>query len=113
MKKLVIIDEDGNKQEDSILDELFLLRESELKKTLIERNEYIKEHNLKEINQNVIIEKIKNIPNINIEIKEDILASIDKLLDNRLQIQSFDCKLYYKAGIRDIINIIFNDMFLK
>ena len=26
---------------------------------------------------------------------------IDKLLENRSRIQSFDCKLYYESGIQD------------
>ena len=34
---------------------------------------------------------------------------IDKLLENRSGIQSFDCKLYYESGIQDVIGILFRE----
>ena len=34
---------------------------------------------------------------------------IDKLLENRSRIQSFDCKLYYESGIQDVIGILFRE----
>ena len=41
--------------------------------------------------------------------KEKILDMIDKLLENRSRIQSFDCKLYYESGIQDVIGILFRE----
>ncbi len=41
--------------------------------------------------------------------KKKILDMIDKLLENRSRIQSFDCKLYYESGIQDVIGILFRE----
>lgn len=109
MKKIIIIDEKNKKRDENILDELFSLRYSKLEGTLKERKKFIEKNNLRDVTQDDIIEKIESIPNIETELKEDILKSIDKLLDNRLRIQTFDSELYYKAGVSDIVNVIFND----
>ena len=49
------------------------------------------------------------ISNIDSMQKEKILDMIDKLLENRSRIQSFDCKLYYESGIQDVIGILFRE----
>lgn len=45
--------------------------------------------------------------------KKRILDMIDKLLENRSRIQSFDCKLYYESGIQDVIGILFREKVIK
>ncbi|MCI8617355.1 MAG: hypothetical protein HFJ60_03825 [Clostridia bacterium] len=107
MRKLIIIDQDGNEAENNIINELFQTRYNKLEGVIEEREKFIKENNLNDITQSDIINKIENIPNVSKTIKKQILKSIDKLLDNRLKIQTFDSELYYKAGVNDIIDIIF------
>lgn len=53
--------------------------------------------------------EIQAISNIDSMQKEKILDMIDKLLENRSRIQSFDCKLYYESGIQDVIGILFRE----
>lgn len=105
MDKVIIIK--GN-QEENILDKLFEAREEEIEKTSPERTAYIKENNLKDVTQDSLIEEIENITNIDKTTKNNLIKKLDKLLENRNRIQSFDCRTYYITGINDVVNIIFN-----
>ena len=103
MRRLVIIDQDGNSIKNDIFEKLFDIRESEV------RESFIKENNLKDITHDDVIAEIQAISNIDSMQKEKILDMIDKLLENRSRIQSFDCKLYYESGIQDVIGILFRE----
>lgn len=109
MKKVIIIDHDITETKEDILEKLFSIREQEIEKTLKIREEFIKEKNLKEITQRDINNEIKSISSIDLAQQEKIISMIDKLLDNKLRIHSFDCKLYYEAGIQDIVEILFSE----
>lgn len=106
MEKIVIIDSEKDAENEHPIDILFAEREFELEKTLPKRNDFIKENNLQKPTHNEIIEEIQDLVGIDEDKKELILKKIDKLLDNRSRIQSFDCKLYYKAGVRDAVEIL-------
>lgn len=108
MRRLVIIDQDGSEVKNNILEKLFSIREEEIESPSKERNQYIKENNLKDVTHDMLIDEIENIYNIDEHTKKKILEMLDKLLENRSRIQSFDCKVYYKAGINDIVDIIFS-----
>ena len=98
MRRLVIIDQDGNSIKNDIFEKLFDIRESEIERKLEVRESFIKENNLKDITHDDVIAEI-----------QAILDMIDKLLENRSRIQSFDCKLYYESGIQDVIGILFRE----
>ena len=83
--------------------------ESEIERKLEVRESFIKENNLKDITHDDVIAEIQAISNIDSMQKEKILDMIDKLLENRSRIQSFDCKLYYESGIQDVIGILFRE----
>ena len=104
MRRLVIIDQDGNSIKNDIFEKLFDIIESE-----IERKLEVRERNLKDITHDDVIAEIQAISNIDSMQKEKILDMIDKLLENRSRIQSFDCKLYYESGIQDVIGILFRE----
>lgn len=108
MRRLVIIDQDGNTEENNIIEKLFSIREEEIERPSPVRNQYIKENNLKDVTHDMIIDEIEQNINLDEEAKQKILDMLDKLLENRARIQSFDCKVYYKAGVNDIIDIIFS-----
>lgn len=109
MRRLVIIDQDGNSIKNDIFEKLFDIRESEIERKLEVRESFIKENNLKDITHDDVIAEIQAISNIDSMQKEKILDMIDKLLENRSRIQSFDCKLYYESGIQDVIGILFRE----
>ena len=109
MRRLVIIDQDGNSIKNDIFEKLFDIRESEIERKLEVRESFIKENNLKDITHDDVIAEIQAISNIDSMQKEKILDMIDKLLENRARIQSFDCKLYYESGIQDVIGILFRE----
>ena len=106
MRRLVIIDQDGNSIKNDIFEKLFDIRESEIERKLEVRESFIKENNLKDLTHDDVIAEISNIDSMQ---KEKILDMIDKLLENRSRIQSFDCKLYYESGIQDVIGILFRE----
>lgn len=106
MKKIIIIDSNDNTEQEISADVLFAQREEDIERPLKIRDEFIQRNNLKIPTYSEIIEEIENIPNISKNKKKQILDKISKLLDNRLRINSFDCKLYYKAGIEDVCNIL-------
>ena len=107
MRRLVIIDQDGNTEENNIIEKLFSIRE-EIERPSPVRNQYIKENNLKDVTHDMIIDEIEQNISLDEEAKQKILDMLEKLLENRARIQSFDCKVYYKAGVNDIIDIIFS-----
>lgn len=113
MRRLVIIDQDGNSIKNDIFEKLFDIRESEIERKLEVRESFIKENNLKDITHDDVIAEIQAISNIDSMQKEKILDMIDKLLENRSRIQSFDCKLYYESGIQDVIGILFREKVIK
>lgn len=108
MRKLIIIDQDGTEERNEIFDMLYASRKEDIEAPNQKRTEFIQENELKDITHDDIIEYVKKIPNISNEIQEELRKKIEKLLENRDMINSFDCKLYYMAGANDIINIIFN-----
>lgn len=105
MEKIIIVKSDGD---DNIIEKLFEIREEEIERETPERTAYIKENNLKSITQDSYIQAIKSIDNIGEDIKQNLINELDILIDNLNRIQSFDCKTYYKAGIKDIINVFLN-----
>lgn len=108
MRRLVIIDQDGSEVKNYILEKLFSIREEEIESPSQERNQFIRENNLKDVTHDMLIDEIENIVDIDKSTKQKILDMLDKLLENRSRIQSFDCKTYYKTGINDIVDIIFS-----
>ena len=106
MDKIIILK--GN-QEDNILEKLFKLREEEIEQKSFERTAYIEKNNLNDITENTFIEEINNITNLDETTKQTLIQKLDKLLENRNRIESFDCRTYYMSGIDDIINIIFKN----
>jgi len=105
MKIIIIGDEEKNKEGNAI-DTLYEIRSEELECRLKEREIFIKENHLKDVTYDDILKELDKIPNVDNKLKERIMDLLGKLLDNRLEIQNFDCKLYYRAGIKDAINII-------
>lgn len=106
MEKIIIVDSEKDLESEHPIDVLFEEREFELERTLAKRNAFIKENGLQKPTHSEIIEEIQELVGIDEDKRELILKKIDKLLDNRSRIQAFDCKLYYKAGIRDGIEIL-------
>lgn len=106
MEKIIIVDSEKDLESEHPIDVLFEEREFELERTLAKRNTFIKENGLQKPTHSEIIEEIQELVGIDEDKRELILKKIDKLLDNRSRIQAFDCKLYYKAGIRDGIEIL-------
>lgn len=106
MEKIIIVDSEKDLESEHPIDVLFEEREFELERTLAKRNTFIKENGLQKPTHSEIIEEIQELAGIDEDKRELILKKIDKLLDNRSRIQAFDCKLYYKAGIRDGIEIL-------
>ena len=111
MRRLVIIDQDGNSIKNDIFENntTYSIKKSEIERKLEVRESFIKENNLKDITHDDVIAEIQAISNIDSMQKEKILDMIDKLLENRSRIQSFDCKLYYESGIQDVIGILFRE----
>ena len=54
------------------------------------------------------IKEIDNISNLDENKKKSILDMLEKLLENKTRIETFDCKMYYMSGINDIIDILLN-----
>lgn len=104
MKKVIILNDDN---QENILDELFEMREQTIEQDTEERKKFIRDNNLKEITHDDIIEEFDKIPNLDPNTKERILNKLDKMLDNRLKINSYDCKRYYGQGICDVFNMMF------
>ena len=90
MRRLVIIDQDGNTEENNIIEKLFSIREEEIERPSPVRNQYIKENNLKDVTHDMIIDEIEQNINLDEEAKQKILDMLEKLLENRARIQSFD-----------------------
>ena len=70
MRRLVIIDQDGNTEENNIIEKLFSIREEEIERPSPVRNQYIKENNLKDVTHDMIIDEIEQ--NINLGVRIDI-----------------------------------------
>ena len=64
MRRLVIIDQDGNSIKNDIFEKIFDIRESEIERKLEVRESFIKENNLKDITHDDVIKEIQTIPNI-------------------------------------------------
>ena len=64
MRRLVIIDQDGNSIKNDIFEKIFDIRESEIERKLEVRESFIKENNLKDI---------QTIPNIDSRQKKEYL----------------------------------------
>ena len=68
MRRLVIIDQDGNSIKNDIFEKIFDIRESE-----IERKLEVRESNLKDITHDDVIKEIQTIPNIDSRQKKEYL----------------------------------------
>ena len=64
MRRLVIIDQDGNSIKNDIFEKIFDIRESEIERKLEVRESFIKENNLKDITHDDVIKEIQTIPKI-------------------------------------------------
>ena len=73
MRRLVIIDQDGNSIKNDIFEKIFDIRESEIKRKLEVRESFIKENNLKDITHDDVIKEIQTIPNIDSRQKKEYL----------------------------------------
>ena len=73
MRRLVIIDQDGNSIKNDIFEKLFDIRESEIERKLEVREGFIKENNLKDITHDDVIKEIQTIPNIDSRQKKEYL----------------------------------------
>lgn len=73
MRRLVIIDQDGNSIKNDIFEKIFDIRESEIERKLEVRESFIKENNLKEITHDDVIKEIQTIPNIDSRQKKEYL----------------------------------------
>lgn len=73
MRRLVIIDQDGNSIKNDIFEKLFDIRESEIERKLEVRESFIKENNLKDITHDDVIKEIQTIPNIDSRQKKEYL----------------------------------------
>ena len=75
MRRLVIIDQDGNSIKNDIFEKIFDIRESEIERKLEVRESFIKENNLKDITHDDVIKEIQTIPNIDSRQKKEYLIS--------------------------------------
>ena len=73
MRRLVIIDQDGNSIKNDIFEKIFDIRESEIERKLEVRDSFIKENNLKDITHDDVIKEIQTIPNIDSRQKKEYL----------------------------------------
>ena len=73
MRRLVIIDQDGNSIKNDIFEKIFDIRESEIERKLEVRESFIKENNLKDITHDDLIKEIQTIPNIDSRQKKEYL----------------------------------------
>ena len=73
MRRLVIIDQDGNSIKNDIFEKIFDIRESEIERKLEVRESFIKENNLKDITHDDVIKDIQTIPNIDSRQKKEYL----------------------------------------
>ena len=73
MRRLVIIDQDGNWIKNDIFEKIFDIRESEIERKLEVRESFIKENNLKDITHDDVIKEIQTIPNIDSRQKKEYL----------------------------------------
>ena len=73
MRRLVIIDQDGNSIKNDIFEKIFDIRESEIERKLEVRESFIKENNLKDITHDNVIKEIQTIPNIDSRQKKEYL----------------------------------------
>ena len=73
MRRLVIIDQDGNSIKNDIFEKIFDIRESEIERKLEVRESFIKENNLKDITHDDVIKEIQTIPNIDSRQKKEYL----------------------------------------
>ena len=108
MRKLIIINQNGKEEKSDILEKLFTIREEEIEQPLVERTEFIKQNNLRDVTHDMLIKEIDNISNLDENEKKSILDMLEKLLENKTRIETFDCKMYYMSGINDIIDILLN-----
>lgn len=109
MKKIVIIEQDEIEDKNNVFEKLFLIREEQIESFSKERNQYIRENNLRDVTHDMLINEIENNFNVEEKSKKKILSMLDKLLENRARILSFNYKMYYKAGINDVVDIIFSE----
>ena len=73
MRRLVIIDQDGNSIKNDIFEKIFDIRESEIERKLEVRESFIKENNLKDITHDDVIKEIQTIPKIDSRQKKEYL----------------------------------------
>ena len=73
MRRVVIIDQDGNSIKNDIFEKIFDIRESEIERKLEVRESFIKENNLKDITHDDVIKEIQTIPNIDSRQKKEYL----------------------------------------
>lgn len=73
MRRLVIIDQDGNSIKNDIFEKIFDIRESEIERKLEVRESFVKENNLKDITHDDVIKEIQTIPNIDSRQKKEYL----------------------------------------
>lgn len=73
MRRLVIIDQDGNSIKNDIFEKIFDIRESEIERKLEVRESFIKENNLEDITHDDVIKEIQTIPNIDSRQKKEYL----------------------------------------
>ena len=73
MRRLVIIDQDGNSIKNDIFEKIFDIRESEIERKLEVRESFIKDNNLKDITHDDVIKEIQTIPNIDSRQKKEYL----------------------------------------
>ena len=73
MRRLVIIDQDGNSIKNDIFEKIFDIRESEIERKLEVRESFIIENNLKDITHDDVINEIQTIPNIYSRQKKEYL----------------------------------------
>lgn len=106
--KIIIIEDKEKEEENNAINALYEVRTEELEHRLEERENFIKENHLKDIIYDDILNELDKISAIDKQSKERIVELLRRLLNNKLKIADFDCKLYYKAGIKDGIDIICN-----
>ena len=73
MRRLVIIDQDGNSIKMISLKKYLILEKVKLKENWKVRESFIKENNLKDITHDDVIKEIQTIPNIDSRQKKRIL----------------------------------------
>lgn len=107
MRKIIIM-EDEEEETNDVFEDLFYAREPIMEAVTKDKKQFIIENDLNDVTHDDIIQEISKMDGIEENTKKEILNKIERLLDIRSALEIYDLKRYYKAGINDIIHIIFD-----